>query len=1051
MKDIANRCLFVPACFVAFAITTVAARADDTPPVEPDKAKPVSFIADVQPILSRHCFGCHQGAKQMGSYVMTEFASLVRGGESGDASIVPGKPDESYLVELITPVDGHAEMPRAPFPPLAESERETIRRWIAEGAQNDSPEDDGPKYSGDHPPVYDAPPAIPSIDVSADGGLIAIAGFHEVILIDATSGARQSRLVGMSPRINGVRFSPDGKRLAAVGGTPGIRGELQVWDVEQHELLLSRPFTYDALAGASWSPDGSKIAFGASDNVVRAVDASSGEQVLFQGAHEDWVRDTAFTANGEHLISVGRDMSCKLTHVETERFIDNITSITPGALSGGMSSVVAHPQRDEIFVGGADGQAKVFRVFRVSARKIGDNANLVRTFPKMPGRIFSVAVSPDATLMAAASTLDGKSELRTWRYDFDGTLTDELKKILAKRVAQRSPEEKQKVEAYQGNQTSEVYRLPIDDAAVYSIAFAPDQSLIAAGDDNKVRRISADGKLLAEFEAVPIQRAENVAKATVDAKAWNRDSDAGHKTPATESSLASERLERLVVQPSSIQFKSPYDYVQLVVTAELKDGSRQDVTRVCEIAAPDWISVSDHGIVRPLQNGSDKLTVSFAGQTQVVELAARDVEDAGGSHGAVDYLRDVTPVLSRLGCNAGTCHGAQKGKNGFKLSLRGYDPVFDLRALTDDLAARRINAAAPEESLMLRKPLGTTPHQGGALMRSGDPYHTILRRWIADGSRLNLDSPRVSRIEIFPVNPVVETVDAQQQMRVVAHYADGATRDVTREAFIESGNTEVAAAGTSGLLSAVRRGEAPILARYEGAYAATTLTVMGERPGYQPVAAEQWSRIDELVAQKWDRVKVVPSALADDATFLRRVYLDLTGLPPRSDQIRDFLADTTPTRQKRARVIDELIGSEPFVDYWTNKWADLLQVNRKFLGVEGSTKFRDWIRAAIVENRPYDQFAREILTATGSNNENPAASYFKVLRHPDDIMENTTHLFLGIRFNCNKCHDHPFERWTQDQYYELSALLRASGVTGRPGFRKATNRWHCGGRCEAAV
>ncbi len=244
---------------------------------------------------------------------------------------------------------------------------------------------------------------------------------------------------------------------------------------------LSLPITYDTLSGASWSPDGSKVAFGASDNVVRAVDANSGEQVLFQGAHEDWVRDTAFTADGKHLISVGRDMSCKLTEVETERFIDNITSITPGALSGGMSSVVAHPQRDEIFVGGSDGIAKVFRVFRVSARKIGDNANLVRTFPAMPGRIFCVAISPDATRMAAASTLDGNSEVRIWEYDFDGTLTDELKKILEKRVNDRNAEEKKKVAAYQGNETSEVYRFPIETAAVYAIRFASDKSLFVAG------------------------------------------------------------------------------------------------------------------------------------------------------------------------------------------------------------------------------------------------------------------------------------------------------------------------------------------------------------------------------------------------------------------------------------------------------------------------------------------------------------------------------------------------------------------------------------------
>ncbi len=237
------------------------------------------------------------------------------------------------------------------------------------------------------------------------------------------------------------------------------------------------------------------------------------------------------------------------------------------------------------------------------------------------------------------------------------------------------------------------------------------------------------------------------------------------------------------------------------------------------------------------------------------------ISGEGHDYGAVDYIRDVSPIMSRLGCNAGTCHGAQKGKNGFKLSLRGYDPVYDLRALTDDLAARRINPSAPEESLMFRKPLGIAPHQGGAVMTAGDPNHAILRRWIADGSKLNIDSPRVTRIEVFPINPIVESTKARQQVRVVAHYADGSSRDVTRETFIESGNTEVATADKSGLLSAVRRGEAPILARFEGAYAATTLTVMGDRGGYDESASDSWSRIDDLVAEKWQRVKVVPSEL----------------------------------------------------------------------------------------------------------------------------------------------------------------------------------------------
>lgn len=1001
------------------------------------KPTEVSFSNDIEPIFSRHCYGCHQGAKQLGSYMMTEFEQLLAGGESEQPAIVPGKADESHLMQQITPVDGHAEMPDEPFPPLSQVEIDLIRNWINAGAPNDST-DVGTVYDQENPPRYAGPPSLPSIDVAPDGKLVAVAGHHEIVLLGVEDGVTKKRLVGMSPRINTVRFSPDGKRIAAVGGTPAVRGELQIWDVETAELSLSRTVTYDTLCGASWSPDGSKLAFGASDNVVRAIDTQNGEQVLFQGAHEDWVRDTAFTPDGKHVISVARDMSCKLTEVETERFIDNITSITPGALSGGLSSVVAHPSRNEILVGGADGVAKVYRVFRETARKIGDDANLIRKLPKIPGRIFSVAINQDASRLAAAATLDGKSEVRVWKYDFSGELEAELKKILAKRVADRNAEEKKKVEQHRNNEITELVRFPIDHAAVYAIAFLPDDSMMIASDDGKLRRVDSKGALQAEFSAVQLDDQPAIASLVFDAKSWNESATRGIEVAAEEVVPELEQVESLVVEPGNVELHSPYEYAQLIITARMKDGSTADVTRLCEIESPSWIALDSSGLVRPFADGEGLINIQFGDHDQSIKISAVGVSGDDAKLGAVDYIRDVSPILSRLGCNQGTCHGAQKGKNGFKLSLRGYDPIYDLRALTDDLSARRINASAPEDSLMLRKPLGLTPHQGGAIMTPGDPNHSILRRWIADGSQLDLDSPRVSRIEIQPMNPIVQSTSARQQVRVVAHYHDGTWRDVTREAFIESGNSEVATANKSGLLSAVRRGEAPILARFEGAYVATTLTVMGDRDGYESPVPESWNRIDELVAEKWQRVKVIPSELCDDAAYLRRVYLDLTGLPPSSETVREFLADPTPTRLKRSRVVDQLVGSAAYIDFWTNKWADLLQVNRKFLGLEGSVKFRDWIRQAIAENRPYDQFAREILTATGSNNDYPPASYFKILRTPEDTMENTTHLFLGIRFNCNKCHDHPFERWTQDQYYELSAYFAQTGLETDPasGNRK---------------
>ncbi|MSU64962.1 MAG: DUF1549 domain-containing protein [Opitutus sp.] len=493
---------------------------------------------------------------------------------------------------------------------------------------------------------------------------------------------------------------------------------------------------------------------------------------------------------------------------------------------------------------------------------------------------------------------------------------------------------------------------------------------------------------------------------------------------AAEAIPPGAKIASLEITPAAVTLHGCYDSSQLLVTATFADGGKMDVTRLAtyEFAAAAGAAigaVSTTGQVNPLADGRTSLTVQLAGQSAKIPLEVV----AFVPNQPVDFIRDVNPVIAQLGCSAGACHGAKDGKAGFKLSLRGYDPVFDVRSLVDDLAGRRMNFASPDDSLMLLKATGAVPHEGGQRTKFDDKYYRLLRAWIADGAKLDLATPRVTRLEIAPQNPVLQAIGSKQQMRILATYADGRQRDVTAEGFIDSGNTDVATTERGGLVTTLRRGEAPILARFEGNYAATTVTVMGDRAGFAWSEPEKWNRIDEFVAAKWQRMKILPSGLCSDEDFLRRVYLDLTGLPPGADDVRAFAADPRATRLKREAVIERLIGSPDYVDHWSNKWADLLQVNRKFLGEEGAKLFREWIRQEIAGNTPYDQFARKILTASGSNRENPAASYYKVLRTPAETMENTTHLFLATRFNCNKCHDHPFERWTQDQYYQLSAFF----------------------------
>jgi len=989
--------------------------------------KAVSFYEDIRPIFQAHCQGCHQPAKDKGGYVMTDFANLLAGGESEKKAIVAGDTAKSHLLSLITPnAKGEVEMPKGKTP-LSSAEIELVKKWIAGGAKNDTPANAAAKFDLDNPPVYTLPPVITSLDYSPDGKLLAVAGFHEVLLHKADGSGLVARLIGMSERIESVRFSPDGNLLAVAGGKPARMGEVQIWNVKKETLELSVPVTFDTVYGACWSPDGKHLAFGCADNSARAIEVKTGKQVFFQAAHTDWVLDTAYDVKGEHLISVGRDMTAKLTVFKTSRFIDNITSITPKALKGGLAAIARHPKRNHILVGGSDSAPQVFRIFRQSARKIGDNANLIRKFPAMPGRVFSVRYSLDGARFAAGSALDGKGQVII----FDGKLPENIPADIQKLIAKPSLNsgETIKLDKYYLDQVKQLAKIEIPESGIYAVAVSPDgKTVAAAGTDGRVRFINAaDGKIAKAFVPVKVENT-GIAKSTVKPPL------AKLEIPKAESLPKGATVSALMIEPKAIKLTRGIAYTQVLISAKLSTGDVVDVTRQTKLQLGGAAAITRYGVVTPVKNGTATLMVEMGGKTASAPITVSGLGDAQ----PVDYIRDVTPVLSKAGCNAGTCHGAKDGKNGFKLSLRGYDPIYDVRAFTDEIGARRVNLASPDNSLMLMKTTAAAPHTGGQVIVPGGKYYNIIHNWIANGAKLDLKSPRVKSISLSPQNPVVQELGSRQQFRVVATYADGSTRDVTAESVIESGNTDIANHDARGLLITLRRGEAPVLARYEGAYAATTLTAMGIREGFVWKQPETWGKVDELVAAKWERMKILPSDLASDTEFLRRVYLDLTGLPPSAEVVKKFIADKRDARTKRNEVIDRLIGSEEYIDHWSNKWADLLQVNRKFLGTEGSKMFREWIRNEIKTNTPYDDFARKVLTATGSNKANPPASYYKILRKPDETMENTTHLWLATRFNCNKCHDHPFERWTQDQYYQMAAYFAQVGLKKDPASGKAT-------------
>ena len=409
---------------------------------------------------------------------------------------------------------------------------------------------------------------------------------------------------------------------------------------------------------------------------------------------------------------------------------------------------------------------------------------------------------------------------------------------------------------------------------------------------------------------------------------------------------------------------------------------------------------------------------------------------SGAETKPVTYLRDIAPIFNKVGCTSGPCHGAAKGKNGFKLSLRGYDPQFDYEALLYDLSGRRFNRAEPAKSLLLAKPAQQVPHGGGLRFEPDSKYYKTIENWIAQGVPYGEESKdAVDSLSVEPKDVYMDKPGLAAGLKVVAVFKDGQSRDVTAEATVESNVPDVARMSDSESATSVkgeRIGEATLLVRYQGKFTTVPVTVLNPKSGFVWNALPQNSFIDQHVDAKLKRLKIQPSNPADDGAFLRRVTLDLTGQTPLPEEIRAFLADATPVKAKRAAMIEKLLARTSYVDHWTVKWGDLLQNSRKYLGEKGAYGYREWIRESIANNKPYDRWVREVILARGSSYDNPAANFYRVSKDPKLSMERTTQVFLGVRMVCAQCHDHPFERWTQNQYFEMSAFFSAVGV--RPGF-----------------
>jgi hypothetical protein len=504
---------------------------------------------------------------------------------------------------------------------------------------------------------------------------------------------------------------------------------------------------------------------------------------------------------------------------------------------------------------------------------------------------------------------------------------------------------------------------------------------------------------------------------------------------------AAPKVTKLVVQPSAIELRGAADEQGIIVTALRSDGSTFDATHGARFTSKQakLVAISTNGVCRPLADGKAEVLVSFAGKTGSVIVTVMD-----SSHRpAPSFRQDVLPVFTKAGCNSGACHGKLAGQNSFKLSLRGYAPEWDIDWLTKEVRSRRVDYSFPEESLLVQKALARVPHEGGARFAEGSRYHRALIEWItARAPGPDTNESDVVRLEVLPGNRTMQPGESQQLL-VRAHYKDGVVRDVTWLAQFFSNDEATLKVSELGVVKALRSGEAPVRVHFQGQVEVVLFTMPHTNKVSPALFAKKNNAVDELVMAKMQSLRIPPSELCDDATFVRRAFLDAIGTLPTAEEARAFVADTNPG--KRARLIDELLGRPEYVDFWTLQFADLLQ-NRKerdhdVRGTKGVRAFHDWLRTQIAANRPWNELARDVLTASGDCVTRPEVGYYVTLvgekkAEESEVTDGVAQAFLGSRIGCAKCHNHPLEKTTQDDYYHFAAffsrvsLKRVDPMTG---------------------
>ena len=919
----------------------------------------LSAPADALRVLKIECFGCHNPEKRKGGLDLTSHDAVLRGGDSG--SVISGR-----LWNVLAP-DADPHMP--PKKQLADWQITAIRDWAAAGATWD------PAALAESPVLLTSLPESyrPTFAIASTSNRLSFArgGMLSVYELAATNALLLAKVDAHLDAVQALAFSADGKRLASAAFR-----RVSVWDPDTLKPLLH--ITNDVagmVTALAYAPTGLVIAM---NGELQIIDPTEGRRLAAWRGHSDTIYDLDVSRDGKRLASAGGDRLVKIWDIETRKEIAALEGHAAQVLSAAFNSNAA-----QVVSSAAD---HVLKVWDITTRET------IATLGQHKQSVVGVAWPVDSSVVYAARA--------------DGTLLSyrNLKRHSGEQSSGSGDERRV-------SQTTNVFTaisVNVDGAHLFT-----------GSQDGSVIWWNSEGKRMWEA-AAPIRHISGKVQAAVPK--LGREAETSLMSVSKVNVPRHAQVIKLLADPPELRLGRGEAQARFLISAQLADGRVIDVTTRAryEDNFARTFQVLPTLRVKARAPGTGELIAHYEGQRVNIPVRVSSVGDPSNP----TFVRDILPVLSKAGCNAGACHAKADGQNGFRLSVFSYDPKADYEEIVQEVRGRRVFPAAPDESLLIKKPTAGVPHEGGRRFELGSETHELLVSWIREGMPYtDTNEPALVRVETFPKSRRYFK-GAVQPLIVLAHYSDGSVRDVTHLAAFESNDKEIVKVSDLGVMAlGAQPGQAVVVARYMGRMADAQVAIPSDRvlPKGAFARVPRYNFIDDLAYGHFQRAGLFPSELSTDAEFLRRAKLDALGLLPTPDEVRGFLTDTAP--DKRRRLVTRILDDPAYADYWANKWADLVRPNSDRVGVKSVFTLDQWLRSSFRENKPYDQFVREILLADGINHRDGPAVIYRDRREPPELATMFSQLFLGTRMECAKCHHHPNEKWSQEDFYQFAAFF----------------------------